>query len=85
MGTRNRTGERGPAGFCRVNRIQPGEKIEILWPGGWIEVTLTAIGQRAILVRLYGSMEFAYMGSVYSGDGIRKIEGPKMEEERRTD
>jgi len=52
--------KRGAAGWCEANGIEAGDRIELLLVGEWVPVTVTALGQTAILTRRKGAAEFAH-------------------------
>lgn len=57
-----RAKRRAAAKRCEENGIEPGDKIEALYSDGWASVTVTAIGQSAILTRRKGAGEYPHHG-----------------------
>jgi len=49
-----------PVEWCRVQGLGPGDRLEVhvQWPKEWVEVTITALGDEAVMVRLPGRREW---------------------------
>lgn len=49
-----------PVEWCRVQGLDLGDRLEVRvqWPKDWVEVTITAMGDEAVMVRLPGRREW---------------------------